>query len=216
MGSLSFDIGSSPAVADGYMVWFNGYDNQIYSYGKGPSAVTVNVQPFGSAMVIRGSIIDKSPGTQQTAPAANFPNGVPCVSEASMSRFMEAVYQQQPMPTNTTGVPVSVSVLDSNGNFREIGRTTSDGSGMYTLTWVPDIPGNYTVVANFAGSESYYPSNAETSFYASEAATTTITPSSAPPQSAADLYFIPAVAAIIVVIIIGFAVLAFLTVRKRP
>jgi outer membrane protein assembly factor BamB len=32
--SLSFDIGSSPAVADGYMVWFNGYDNQIYSMVK--------------------------------------------------------------------------------------------------------------------------------------------------------------------------------------
>jgi hypothetical protein len=214
--SLNFNIISSPAIADGIMVWLNGYDNQIYGYGKGPSAMTVEAQQFGSAIVLRGSVIDKSAGTQQAAPAANFPNGLPCVSDASMDRFMEAVYQQQPMPTNTTGVPVSISVLDSNGNFREIGRTTSDGSGMYTLTWIPDIPGNYTVVANFAGSGSYYSSNAETSFYVSQAATTTVTPTPAPPQSAADLYFIPAVVAIIVVIIIGFAVLALLTVRKRP
>ena len=214
--SLSFDIGSSPAVADGYMVWFNGYDNQIYSYGKGPSAITVDVQPFGAAMVIRGSVIDKSAGTKQAAPEANFPNGVPCVSEASMSQFMEAVYQQQPMPNNVTGVPVSISVLDSNGNFREIGHTTSDGSGFYTLTWIPDIPGDFTVYANFAGSESYYSSSAETSFSAGQAATTTVTPTLAPPQSTADLYFIPSIAAIIVIVIIGFAVLAIMIQRKRP
>ncbi|MGE5532789.1 MAG: PQQ-binding-like beta-propeller repeat protein, partial [Bacillota bacterium] len=213
--SLSFDIGSSPVVADGYMVWFNGYDNQIYSYGKGPSAITVAAQPFGSAIVIRGSVIDNSAGTRQNAPAANFPDGVPCVSEASMSQFMEAVYQQQPMPTNVTGVPVGISVLDSNGNFRQIGRTTSDGSGMYTLTWIPDIPGNYTVVANFAGSESYYSSSAETSFYVGQAAATTATSTPAPPQSTADLYFVPAIAAIIVIVIIGFAVIALMIRQKR-
>ena len=29
---------------------------------------------------------------------------------------MEAVYEQQPMPTNVTGVPVTLTVTDSNGN----------------------------------------------------------------------------------------------------
>ena len=138
--TLNFGIVGGPGLADGYMVWDNGYDNQIYSYGMGPSAVSVEAQQFGSAIVIRGSVIDKSAGTQQAAPAADFPNGVPCVSDASMSRFMEAVYQQQPMPSNTTGVPVSISVLDSNGNYRLIGTTTSDSSGMFTLSWTPDIP----------------------------------------------------------------------------
>ncbi len=39
--SLSFDIVGSPALHDGYMIWMNGYDNQIYCYNKGPSATTV-------------------------------------------------------------------------------------------------------------------------------------------------------------------------------
>ena len=73
---------------------------------------------------------------------------------------MEFVYQQQVCPNNITGVPVTISVLDSNNNFRTVGTTTSDGSGTYSLTWTPDIAGNYTVIANFAGSNSYYPSSA--------------------------------------------------------
>jgi hypothetical protein len=196
------------------MVWFNGYDNQVYAYGKGPSAMTVSAQSFDSAIVIRGSVIDKSAGTQQAAPAANFPNGVPCVSDASMSRFMEAVYQQQPMPTNTTGVPVSISVLDSNGNFRQIGATTSDGSGMYTLTWTPDIPGDFTVVANFAGSESYYPSYAETSFYVSPPAATA-SPYPVVNLPPTETYFaISTVAIIIAIAIVG--ALMLMAIKKRP
>jgi len=77
------------------------------------------------------------------------PNELPAVSDDSMSHFMEAVYMQQPLPTNSTGVPVTISVIDSNGNYRQIGSTTSDGSGMFTFTLIPDIPGNYTVIANF-------------------------------------------------------------------
>ena len=53
---------------------------------------------------------------------------------------MEAVYMQQPMPTNATGVPVTFSVVDSNGNYRQIGTTTSDASGTFAFTfWTPDI-----------------------------------------------------------------------------
>ena len=71
---------------------------------------------------------------------------------------MEYVYMQQPCPTDVTGVPVDISVLDSNGNYRSIGSTTSDGSGKFALTWTPDIPGDFTIVAAFAGSKSYYSS----------------------------------------------------------
>ena len=212
--SLSFDIVSGPAVADGIMVWLNGYDNQIYAYGKGPSVMTVAAQQFDSAIVIRGSVIDKSPGTQQDAVAANFPNGVPCVSDDSMSRFMEAVYQQQSMPTDLTGVPISISVLDSNGNYREIGTTTSDGSGMFTFTWKPDIPEDFTVVANFAGSESYYPSYAETSFYVGAAAPTS-SPYPVVTLPPTEMYFAASTAAIIAAIaIVGIMLMRVL--RKRP
>ena len=71
----------------------------------------------------------------------NFPNGAPGVSDVSMEDFMEAVYEQQQMPTNITGVPVTLYVLDSNNNYRAIGTTTTNAQGNYGLTWTPDIPG---------------------------------------------------------------------------
>jgi hypothetical protein len=127
---------------------------------------------------------------------------------------MEYVYMQQPMPSNVTGVPVTLSVLDANGNYRSIGTTTSDGSGMYSLTWTPDIAGDFTVVASFAGTESYYPSSAETSFHASEVTSTTTAPVETT-QSAADLYFIPAVVGLfIAIIVVGLAII--LLQRKHP
>ena len=59
------------------------------------------------------------------------------------------------------------TVLDSNGNHITIGTATTDASGTYSLTWTPEIPGNYTVYATFAGTNGYWPSSAETHFYAS-------------------------------------------------
>ena len=211
---LGFDVTNAAPIVDGTMIALNAYDNQLYAYGKGPSAMTVEAQPFGSTMVIRGTVTDISAGTQQQAQAANFPGGVPAVSDASQSAWMEYVYMQQQCPTNVTGVPVGIFVLDSNGNYRQIGSTTSDGSGMFTFTWTPDISGDYTVYAKFAGSESYYPSAAETSFNVGNASPTA-SPAPTPAPSAADLYFIPSVAAIIVVIIIVGALIILLQ-RKRP
>ena len=130
-----------------------------------------------------------------------------------MSRWMEYVYMQQPMPTNTTGVPITLSVLDANGNYRQIGMTTSDGSGMFSYTWTPDIVGDYTVVATFAGSESYYPSSAETSFHAAQAVSATTAPVENQ-QSAADIYFIPAIAGLFVAIIV-VGLLIILVLRKK-
>jgi hypothetical protein len=165
-------------------------------------------------VTIRGTVTDVSAGTQQQAQKANFPNGVPAVSDASMTPFMAALYMQQPMPTNTTGVPVAISVIDSNGNSRQIGSTTSDGSGMFTFNWTPDISGSYTVIASFAGSESYYSSSAETSFYASAPA-----PTASPyPQITlppTEMYIVAAAAAMIVAIAIVGA-LILIAVKKRP
>jgi hypothetical protein len=213
-----FDVTNAATIVDGYATVLNAYDNQLYTYGKGPSHLTVTAPQVGvttaTPLVIRGTITDIAAGTKQEAQAANFPDGVPVVSDASMSRWMEYVYMQQPMPSNVTGVPVTLSVLDANGNYRTIGTTTSDGSGMYSLTWTPDIAGDFTVVASFAGTESYYPSSAETSFHASETTTTTTAPVETL-QSAADLYFIPAVVGLfIAIIVVGLAII--LVQRKRP
>ena len=92
-----------------------------------------------------------------------------------MTQFMEAVYEQQPMPTNITGVPVTLYVLDSNNNYRSIGTTTTNADGDFGYTWHPDISGNYTVYAVFAGSQSYYGSSASTYFWASSCSVITST-----------------------------------------
>jgi hypothetical protein len=205
------------AIADGYIVAYNGYDNQIYCIGKGPSATTVTAPNVGvttaTPITITGTVTDISAGASQLAVAANFPNGLPCVSDDSMDAWMEHIYEQQPMPANVTGVPVTISVLDSNGNYREIGTTTSDVSGTFAFTWTPDIPGDFTVYANFAGSKSYYPSSAEAYFYASTtpAATPAPTPTPAPMT---DTYVLSiGAAAIIAIVVIGLLIILML--RKR-
>lgn len=212
----SFDVTSAPAIADGVMTTFNAYDNQIYAYGKGPTAMSI-VAPKsaitkGQSLVIEGSVMDISAGSQQQAQAANYPNGLPVVSDSSMTSWMEYVYMQQPKPTNTTGVPVTISVIDANGNTRQIGSTTSDANGMFSFQWKPDIEGKYTVIASFAGSESYYSSSAETSFAVDPAPQATS--ATASPPSTTDMYFIPAVAAIIITIVIVGIVLALLQRRR--
>jgi hypothetical protein len=207
-------------VADSEMLGWNGYDGQIYAFGLGPSKTTVTapdpVTTMGTPIVLTGSVTDISPGASQTAVAANFANGLPCVSDASMQSFMQAVYEQQPMPTNVTGVPVTLYVLDSNNNYRAIGTTTTNANGFYSLLWRPDIQGNYTVTATFAGTQSYYGSTANTAFYVAPAATTTA-PTTSPTNGLASNttveYGIVAIA--IIVVIIG-AVLALLVTRKRP
>jgi hypothetical protein len=206
------------AIANGYLVTSNAEDNSIYVFGKGPSKLTVTAPSVGvttsTPITISGTVIDISAGTQQQAQAANFPNGVPAVSDASMTGWMEYVYMQQPCPTDVTGVPVDISVLDSNGNYRSIGSTTSDGSGTFAFTWTPDISGDYTVIATFAGSESYYPSNAETHFTASDTAPTA-SPYPTVNLPPTEMYIAAAAVAIIVAIAI-VGVLMLMAIKKRP
>jgi hypothetical protein len=194
------------------------YDNQIYAFGQGPSQTTVTAPNVGvttaTPITISGTVIDISAGTTQNEQAARFPNGVPVISDANQSAWMEYVYMQKPQPAHAIGVPVSIDVIDSNHNYRNIGTATSDSSGTFALSWTPDILGDYTVIATFAGSESYWKSSAETHFYASEAVTPA--PTTEPVKSTADLYFVPAIAGIIVAIIVVGAVLALLMLRKRP
>jgi hypothetical protein len=207
------------AIADGYLVAWNSYDCQIYTYGKGPSETTANVQQnvvqYGSSVLITGNIMDKSTGTTDNDRSARFPTGVPAVSDDSQTAWMAYVYMQQPKPTNATGIPVSIDVLDSNGNTRNIGTTTSDATGRFSFTWTPDIAGDYTVTANFLGTESYYASSAETFFTVSEPEPTA-TPAPTLASSMADLYFVPAIAGLFVLIIVVLALLVLMMMRKRP
>jgi hypothetical protein len=211
--------GESFAIADGYTTFFNSYDHQIYTLGRGPSRTTVQAGPkslvLGSPVVIEGSVTDISAGTKQTEQAARFPDGVPVSSDESMTDWMSYVYQQQPLPSNFKGVEVVVSVVDANNNYREIGTAATDSKGNFHLVWTPDIPGTYHVTATFGGTKGYWPSSQETVFTVVEPEPTAA-PTEAPPQSIADMYFVPAVSGIVVLIIIGFAVIGLLLLRKRP
>jgi hypothetical protein len=208
---------STALLADGYLVYYNYYDNQIYAVGKGPSDTSVTASPKisvnGDRVLVEGSVIDTAAGTSQHEQAARFPDGVPAVSDESMSAWMEYVYMQQSIPTNVIGVEVIISVFDPNGNRYEVGRTMSDASGMFKLAFVPEVPGEYTVIATFAGSGSYYGSYAETAVYVENAPAATPEPTKAP-TSLADQYLLPATGGIIAAIAVVGVVLALLLRKK--
>ena len=106
--------------------------------------------------------------------------------------------------------------LDSNHNYRSIGTTTTDASGTFSYAWTPDVTGNYTIYATFAGTGSYYGSSAETHIYASPAATAaqpTATPQTGLASNTTVEYI--GVAIIVVIVIIGAAILMVVT-RKHP
>ncbi|MEJ5326870.1 MAG: PQQ-binding-like beta-propeller repeat protein, partial [Candidatus Bathyarchaeia archaeon] len=165
--------GGRHLIGDSIMVGMDTYDQRVYAIGKGPSATTVTASPkttvHGSKVLVEGTVTDISPGTQDSAIKLRFPNGVPAVADESMSDWMLYVYKQFPCPANVKGVEVIVEVLDPNGNYYEVARTTSDGSGFFKATFEPPVPGAYTVIARFAGSKSYWPSHAETAMVVEDA-----------------------------------------------
>jgi hypothetical protein len=216
---LAFDV-TGTEVSYGVMTSLNAYDNQVYAYGQGPSQTTVTapdpVGTVGSPMVISGTVMDISAGATQEAVAANFPNGLPAVSDASMAQFMEYVYEQQPHPSNTTGVPVTLTAIDPNGNTVTLGATTTDASGTYSVTWTPPIPGNYTVLATFAGSGGYYGSYGETHVYASSAHPTEMPTSTPVGNIATTSDLMLGIAVAVIAIIIAIAIVGLLILRKKP
>jgi hypothetical protein len=207
--------GSAWATADGYLTCMNGLDNRIYSIGRGPSQLTVDAGPkssaYGNSVVIEGTVIDTSAGTKQDQQASDFPAGVPVASDAVMKDWMGYVYQQKPLPTNFKGVDITIDVLDSNGNYRNIGTATTDTTGYYSFSWMPDIPGKFTVIATFAGTNSYWPSYSETSFMVDNAAPTA-SPYPTVNLPPTEMYF----AASTIAIIIAIAIVGILLLRKKP
>ena len=127
---------------------------------------------------------------------------------------MTYLFANGPLPAHATGVPVTLTVTDSNNNTYVIGTTTSNAQGTYGLTWTPTIPGNFIVTATFAGSGAYYGSSATSYFCASPAPAE---PTATPVENLASntTVEIGIVAIAIIIIVIG-AVLAMLVTRKHP
>jgi len=210
------DWGGSAVMGDSIIATMDTYNQMIYAIGKGPSATTITAPdtgvPFGTSVTIKGMVTDISPGTKDATMQMRFPNGLAAVSDDSVSDWMLYAYKQFTRPTNASGVEVTLNVLDANGNFRTIGTTTSSTDGFYSFAWTPDISGAYKVYANFAGSNAYYGSQAESAFTVEEEPApiaTTIPQTSTPPY---DLYII----AMGVAIIIALAIATLLIIKKRP
>ena len=100
---------------------------QAKAQAKQQYSIQNNVIQQGNSVLIQGTVMDISAGTTQEEQAARFPDGVPAVSEESQTAWMEYVYEQQPLPTNASGVTVTLSVVDANGNYRAIGTTSTAG-----------------------------------------------------------------------------------------
>jgi hypothetical protein len=240
-GSLVWSIlsysGRIPAAhADGYMVEWNSFDAQIYTFGRGPTATTISVSPKvsteGSSILIEGRVTDESAGTKTSDRIARFPDGVPAIADECMSAWMEYVYMQQSKPADASGVPVYLTAIDPNGNTQDIGIATSSANGNYAISWTPPVPGLYTIMSSFCGSESYWGSEAETAFVVSDAPAAspttaptvapttaptsaptvapTVSPSVVPEPEAApstDIYVIAAAAVVIIVVVAVAAVI---------
>jgi hypothetical protein len=208
-----------PGFSDGYMVALNGYDNKIYCFGKGLTETTVTTSPAinnPSKVLISGSVTDQSPGqTSLGIPAA----GTPAISDASMSRWMEYLYQQQAKPTDATGVSVSIDAIDPNANLVHLGDTHSDSNGQYAFLADQNMltagTGTYIIIATFKGTNSYFSSSAETPMAYDLPPTATAAPTQIP-ASVADTYFVPAIAGLFVLIIVVLIVLVLLMFRKKP
>ncbi len=210
--------GTSTAIlADGTLVYYNYYDNQLYAIAKGPSQTSVTASPKvsieGGKVIVEGTVVDISSGTKQSEQAFRFPSGVPAMSDESQADWMEYVYMNQEKPTDATGVDVTISVVDPNGNFYSVGTATTDLSGSFQMVFTPEVPGEYTVMAAFAGTGSYYGSSAQTGLYVDNAVTAA--PTADPTPTMADQYFLPMSGAIIAVIVVMGIAILLVALRKK-
>lgn len=153
---------TQPVLGDGIMLSQNVYDNLIYAFSKGPTAVTVTAPevgvPAGEIVLIQGTVTDQSPGTTSLGiPAA----GTPAISDVDMANWMAYLYEGKPKPS-ASGVPVKVTATASDGSVTDIGTVVSDANGQFKIEWIPGSSGLYTINAEFGGTNSYYRSEAHT------------------------------------------------------
>jgi outer membrane protein assembly factor BamB len=198
--------GGRALIGDSIIATLDTYDNRIYAIGRGPVSMTLTtpdtVAKAGTPVVIKGTIMDVSPGTQTDAMQLRFPNGVPAVSDTYMSDWMLYVYKQFPQQ-HAEGVTITLATNDPNGNWYELGTVTSDDSGAFAFEFTPETDGKYDIYAMFDGTAAYYGNAAQGSLFVSEAADSSIKPY--------ELYIIGMG---IVVIIINLIVVLFF-VRKK-
>ena len=194
-------IGIRPnGIANGYLVGADGENGLQYCIGKGKTAITITAPmttiSVGTGALIQGQVMDMSPAQANT----------PAVSEGDMSEWMDYLHGQNATminsPPTPDGVPVQLTAVSSSGSVTDLGTVTSDSSGTFGTMWAPSAAGMYTVYATFAGSNSYWSSNAETLLGVQAAAEPSTTPGSTANNSEVINYVIAAAVAIIIAIAI--------------
>jgi outer membrane protein assembly factor BamB len=208
--------GGRAIIGDSIIASQDTYDQRVYAIGKGPTATTVEAPlvaiPKGTGVTIRGKVTDISPGTEEYGVRARFPNGVPAVSDEDMGDWMLYVYKNFPIPTDLAGVTVTIDAYAPDGTYNNLGTVVSDGTGMFKMMWTPDDEGEYTIIATFMGSKSYWPSYAETALSVGPATPTggPITPEEQPPLITTEVAIL-----IAVVVIAAVAIAAYWVLRRR-
>jgi len=195
------------AIADGYLVTANGYDNRIYCFGKGKTATSVSIQndviAKGNSVLIKGTVTDQSPGAA----------GTPAIADEYMSEWMEYLYMQQPCPMDLNGVPVKLEAFGEDGSYIELGTVTSNAYGDFVYEWNPPDEKLYTIMATFQGSDSYWSSY--------DATYLSVGPAAAPsepiePEPTEAPLITTEIAIIVAAVIVAVAVLVgFWIIRKR-
>ncbi|MGD6808876.1 MAG: PQQ-binding-like beta-propeller repeat protein [Candidatus Bathyarchaeia archaeon] len=206
------------SAANGYVIATGDNDGNMYCIGKGPTSTTVTAQQqVGGSVLIQGAILDTSSASSSADLTAMFPNGVPAISDADMSTWMDYLHMQNSTllnnPPNCVGVPVTLSAIDPNGNAINVGTVTSDGSGHFAYQWTPTTEGLYTVYATFGGTNSYFSSYDETS--ATVATTSPSTTSTTVSDSVSNSDMLTYFATGIIVVIIAVAIATVLILREK-
>jgi hypothetical protein len=222
-GNVTFTLNGGEllnAASDGYVLASGDYDGNLYCLGKGPTSTTVvTQQQIGGSVLIQGSVLDTSPASSDATLTAMFPNGVPAISDANMSVWMDYLHMQNATllnaPPDCIGVPVTLTAIDPNGNSINIGTVTSDGSGHFAYQWNPTTAGLDTIYATFAGTNSYFSSYAETSATVALTSSSSPAPTSATQSSVSNSDMVMYFAIGVVVIIIAIAIATVLMLRKK-
>jgi outer membrane protein assembly factor BamB len=207
-------------IAEGYLVGACENDGYMYCFGKGKTETTVMAGPKvtakGSSVVIEGTVMDMSPAQP----------GTPAISDEDMGAWMNYKHMQTLEPKTSpfddhwgtsvcpTGVPVKLIVVHPDGNVEWIYTRTTDMYGHFEHMYIPPTEGTYKILACFDGSESYWPSVAETAI--------AVQPGSSPAQqfgwqelteTSFTITEIAIITAVAVAIVIG--VVSYWMLRKR-
>ena len=106
-----------------------------------------------------------------------------------------------------TGVPVSLTAIDSAGNYVDIGVvTTSAYYGTFEKAWTPPTEETYKIIASFAGDDSYGSSAASTAVSVGPASAPIVIPEQSTPPDYTMTIVGMGIAIMAVVAIVGLLI----------